>query len=79
MRTINEIYEELLEAFSQRCGFRPEESCDLSVRLYAAAAQVPARPMRAPVNSSWSSATSSVLPQTPALPVQAVQPAVCSH
>ena len=42
MRTINEIYEELLEAFSQRCGFRPEESCDLSVRLYAAAAQVQA-------------------------------------
>ena len=42
MRTINEIYEELLEDFSRRCGFRPEESCDLSVRLYAAAAQVQA-------------------------------------
>ena len=42
MRAIEEIYEELLEAYSRRCGFRPEESCDLSVRLYAAAAQVQA-------------------------------------
>lgn len=42
MRTIEAIYEELLEAYSRRCGFRPEESCDLSVRLYAAAAQVQA-------------------------------------
>ena len=42
MRTINEIYEELLDSFSRRCGFQPEESCDLSVRLYAAAAQVQA-------------------------------------
>lgn len=42
MRAIEAIYEELLEAYSQRCGFRPEESCDLSVRLYAAAAQVQA-------------------------------------
>ena len=42
MRTIEAIYEELLELYSQRCGFRPEESCDLSVRLYAAAAQVQA-------------------------------------
>lgn len=42
MRAINEIYEELLETFGRRCGFQPEESCDLSVRLYAAAAQVQA-------------------------------------
>ena len=42
-------------------------------------AQVRARPMSAPVSLSWSSATSAVLPHTPAWPVQAVQLAVCSH
>lgn len=42
MREIETIYEELLAAFAQRAGFTPEESCDLSVRLYAAAAQLQA-------------------------------------
>ncbi|MEG1593420.1 MAG: baseplate J/gp47 family protein, partial [Oscillibacter sp.] len=42
MKTIEEIYQELLTAFAARSGFVPEESCDLSVRLYAAAAQMQA-------------------------------------
>lgn len=40
MKTIEEIYLELLQAFSDQAGFVPEESCDLSVRLHAVAAQV---------------------------------------
>lgn len=42
MKTIEEIYQQLLETFAQRAGFTPEDSCDLSVRLYAAAAQLQA-------------------------------------
>ena len=42
MRTIEEIYQELLGTFAQRAGFVPEEDCDLSVRLWAAAAQLQA-------------------------------------
>ena len=42
MRTIEEIYQELLGAFAQCAGFVPEEDCDLSVRLWAAAAQLQA-------------------------------------
>ena len=42
MRTIEKIYKEMLEDFGRRCGAQPEESCDLIVRLYAAAAQVQA-------------------------------------
>ena len=38
-----------------------------------------ASPTRAPVSSSWSAATSLVLPQTPLLPLQPTPPAVCSH
>ena len=38
-----------------------------------------ASPIRAPVSSSWSPATSLVLPQTPFLPLQPAPPAVCSH
>lgn len=39
MRTIEEIYQELLAAFAERAGFVPENGCDLAVRLWAAAAQ----------------------------------------
>lgn len=42
MKTVEEIYQQMLETFSQRAGFVPEDSCDLAVRLYAAAAQVQA-------------------------------------
>ena len=42
MRSVEEIYQEMLSALEARCGFRPEESCDLAVRLYAAAAQIQA-------------------------------------
>ena len=47
MREIETIYGELLEAFAQRAGFTPEEGCDLSVRLWAAAAQLQALDIQA--------------------------------
>lgn len=42
MRSIEEIYQDLLAAFAERAGFTPENGCDLAVRLYAAAAQLQA-------------------------------------
>ena len=42
MKSVDEIYQELLDAFAQRAGFVPENTCDLAVRLYAAAAQIQA-------------------------------------
>ena len=42
MKTIDEIYRELLEVFSGQSGYLPSASCDLSARLYAVAAQVQA-------------------------------------
>ena len=47
MREIETIYGELLEAFAQRAGFTPEAGCDLSVRLWAAAAQLQALDIQA--------------------------------
>ena len=44
---MEEIYESLLEAFEERAGFAPEEGCDLSVRLWAAAAQLQALDIQA--------------------------------
>ena len=40
MKTTQEIYEGLREAFAERAGFAPDEGCELAVRLYAAAAQL---------------------------------------
>ena len=40
MKTIDEIYQELLSCFGERTGLEPREGCDLSARLYAVAAQV---------------------------------------
>lgn len=42
MRSIEEIYQELREAFAERAGFQPGDGCDLAVRLWAAAAQIQA-------------------------------------
>lgn len=42
MRSTEEIYREMLEAFEARAGFPLEEECDLAVRLWAAAAQIQA-------------------------------------
>ena len=42
MRSIEEIYQELKEAFAARSGFEPGDGCDLAVRLWAAAAQIQA-------------------------------------
>ena len=40
MKTIDEIYQEMLACFGARTGLEPREGCDLSARLYALAAQV---------------------------------------
>lgn len=40
MKTVETIYEEMLEQFGERTGLEPVEGCDLSARLYAVAAQV---------------------------------------
>jgi len=40
MKTTEEIYSELLAAFAERSGFTPTEGGDMSVRLYATAAQL---------------------------------------
>lgn len=42
MKTAEEIYREMLAAYQARGGTAAEDSCDLAVRLYAAAAQVQA-------------------------------------
>ncbi len=40
MKTTQEIYEALLAGVKERCGLEADDSCDLAVRLYAAAAQL---------------------------------------
>ena len=40
MRSVEEIYQEMLDCFGERTGLEPREGCDLSARLYALAAQV---------------------------------------
>ncbi len=40
MKTVDEIYGEMLSCFGDRTGMEPGEGCDLSARLYALAAQV---------------------------------------
>lgn len=47
MRKTEEIYQALLAAFAERSGFTPDESCDLAVRLWAAAAQIQALEIQA--------------------------------
>lgn len=42
LKTVDEIYAELLAAFALRAGYTPDDTCELSVRLYAAAAQLQA-------------------------------------
>ena len=42
MKTADEIYQEMMAAYQARGGTAAEDSCDLAVRLYAAAAQVQA-------------------------------------
>lgn len=40
MKTIDDIYQEMLSCFGMQTGLEPREGCDLSARLYAVAAQV---------------------------------------
>ena len=47
MKTVEEIYQSLLETFAQRAGYAAEDSCDLAVRLYAAAAELQALSIQA--------------------------------
>ena len=47
MRSVEEIYAQMRADMEERCGFQPEDSCDLAVRLYAAAAQIQALEMQA--------------------------------
>lgn len=58
MKTVEEIYQELLDSYRERAGYVPADSCDLSIRLYAAAAQIQALSMQ----SEWVLAQS--FPQT---------------
>ena len=50
MRDIEAIYQEMMQVFSQRAGYLPADACDLSVRLYAMAAQVQALYAQAELN-----------------------------
>ena len=40
MKTVDEIYEEMLSCFQEKTGVEVNGGCDLAVRLYAAAAQI---------------------------------------
>lgn len=40
LKTIDEIYEEMLAVFAEASGYLPSSSCDLAARLYAGAAQI---------------------------------------
>ena len=40
MKTVDEIFDQMLSCFGEKTGMEPEAGCDLAVRLYAAAAQV---------------------------------------
>lgn len=40
MKTTQEIYEQLCDAVAEKSGYAMEDTCDLAVRLYAAAAQL---------------------------------------
>ena len=42
MRATETIYREMLSAYAKRRGGQLQEDCDLSVRLWAAAAQIQA-------------------------------------
>lgn len=47
MKTVDEIYTDLLESFASRAGYTPNDSCDLAVRLYAVAAELQALSIQA--------------------------------
>ena len=40
MKTVDEIFGEMLVCFGERTGMEVDQGCDLAVRLYAAAAQI---------------------------------------
>lgn len=40
MKTMDEIYESMLDSYTEKTGVRPTVSCDMSLRLYAVASQI---------------------------------------
>ena len=40
MKELSEIYDRMLEIFTEKTGFRMQDNADLAVRLYAAAAEL---------------------------------------
>ena len=40
LKTVDQIYQEMLACFGRKTGLEPREGCDLSARLYALAAQI---------------------------------------
>ena len=40
MKTVDEIFGEMLVCFGERTGMEVDQGCDLAVRLYAAAGQI---------------------------------------
>jgi len=42
MKTVDEIYRQMLEVFEKKTGLTAEDGCDLAARLYAAAGQIQA-------------------------------------
>lgn len=40
MRTVEEIYESMLDSYTEHTGLRPSVTCDLAIRLYAVANQI---------------------------------------
>ena len=42
MKTVEEIYQQMLEVFREKTGLTAEDGCDLAARLYAAAGQIQA-------------------------------------
>lgn len=47
MKSTEEFYQQMRTAFAQRSGIEPDDSCDLAVRLYAAAAELQALSIQA--------------------------------
>ena len=40
MKEVSELYRQMLDVFTEKTGFSMDDSADLAVRLYAAAAQL---------------------------------------
>lgn len=59
MKTVEEIYREMMDRFSQETGMEPNGTGEMAVRMYALAAQGPMGSMR-----SWPGPAGQCFPQT---------------